>query len=284
MTTKNQFLFRQITVLGFWLLVFASACKKEEKKDTQLPPHEISVSLGESVVDIDGNVYATVIIGDQQWTAENLKTTRYANGDLLIYTEDEETWNELLFSILNHGAWCYYDNDSTHNKIYGKLYNWPAAEDSRNICPNGWRVPSDEDWHKLAKHLDPDAKLDSVAPNPFSPNIKTRINGVESKVAGGYLKATGNSSASTGLWDEPNKGATNKALFNAKPAGARLTTGNGGTRFQEMGRGAAFWTTTKGPDLPPPGSLFRILSFDFPYLEQRKIFPSSGMSIRCIKN
>lgn len=276
-----------IIVLAFVALIIQS-CKKEDEEDTLRSPHEIAVSLGESVVDIDGNVYTTVIIGDQQWTASNLTTTRYANGDSLRYVEDDEVWKDLLMPILKHGAWCYYQNDSTYNLEFGKLYNWSAVADERNLCPDGWRVPSDDDWHALARYLDPDAKIDSVALNPFSPNIKVRKDGIESKVAGGYLKLTANATNVEGLWKEPNEGASNKALFNAKPAGARMAIqsgpGAGGTRFSGLGEGAAFWTTTNAADLPPPGAHFRVLSYDFPYLEQRKIFYSSGMSVRCIKN
>jgi uncharacterized protein (TIGR02145 family) len=280
-TNPKNFKILSVTI-GLSLLVFASDCKKDNVEKSKIP-HNIEVSQGENIMDIDGNSYPTVIIGTQQWTAANLITTHYANGDSVLYVEDDEVWKDLVTPLLKQGAWCYYENDSTHNFEFGKLYNWSAVLDERNLCPDGWRAPSDDDWHTLAQYLDPDAKIDSVAFNPFSPNIKARKDGIESKVAGGYLKLTGNATNGDGLWREPNVGASNKALFNAKPAGARMVP-QGLPRFTALGEGAAFWTTTRAADLPPGGAHFRVLSYDFPYLEQRKIFFSSGMSVRCIKN
>jgi len=265
------------------------SCSKNDVVDDEIiVPHEIVIEIGVDVIDLDGNIYPTVIIGNQQWTAANLKTTRYANGDSLLYEEEDEVWKDLVSPLFNHGAWCYYDNDPAHNEVFGKLYNWPAAADERNLCPDGWRVPTDEDWHILAKYLDPHAKIDSITPNPFSPDIKMRVNGIESMEAGGYLKSTGNSTNGDGLWQEPNAGANNITLFNALPAGGRLIvqSGNGAgyPLFSELGRGAVFWSATQAANLPPPGAHFRVLSYDFPYLEQRKVFYSSGMSVRCVKN
>lgn len=271
-----------ITTAFLGSVIFLTSCNKDEVEKSEIP-HNIEVSQGEEISDIDGNSYPTVIIGTQQWTAANLSTTRYANGDSVNYVEDDEIWKDLVTPLLKQGAWCYYDNDTIHNEEFGKLYNWSAVADERNLCPDGWRAPSDDDWHTLARYLDPAAKIDSVAFNPFSPNIKARKDGIESKLAGGYLKLTGNSTNGDGLWKDPNVGATNKALFNAKPAGARMVT-QGIPRFTSLGEGAAFWTSTKAADLPPPGAHFRVLGFDIPNLEQRKIYYSSGMSVRCVKN
>jgi uncharacterized protein (TIGR02145 family) len=288
MTSKKPrftiFLIKSHTIALLLCMVLFVGCEigdeKEKEKETE---HTFLAIPSENLVDIDGNVYPTTIYGTQVWMAANLKTTRYANGDSILYVEEEIVWNDLLLSMLQQGAWCYYDNAPEYNEEYGKLYNWAAVTDERNLCPQGWRVPSDEEWHLLVRYLDPKAKIDSTALNPFSPNVKMRLFGIESKVAGGYLKSNG-----SGIWHEPNKNATNKALFNAKPAGGRMTIqaglGAGSTRFMDLGRGAAFWTSTQGPDLPPPGAIFRVLTFDSPYIEQRKIFNNSGMSVRCIKN
>jgi len=247
--------------------------------------HEIIVEMGESITDIDGNVYPTVHIGEQRWTTENLKTTRYANGDTVHHVPDDEEWLSMALGAphFDHGAWCYYNNEESNNADYGKLYNWHAAADERNLCPTGWRVPTDEDWHRLAKYLDVNAKIDSTWLG-----IIIRTNGIESEKAGGFLKSTGTLENGDGLWHSPNVGADNSTLFNATPSGGRMIIiASSGVYldFIELNRGAAYWTSTeRAIDAPPESAAhFRIVSFDTPYLEQRAVSKRSGFCVRCIK-
>jgi len=100
--------------------------------------------LSGTVTDIDGNVYQTIKIGDQWWMAENLKVTHYRNSDPIPHVTDGGTW-----SYLFTGAYCEYDNNPANVAIYGRLYNWYAVGDSRNIAPEGWHVPSDDEWKQL---------------------------------------------------------------------------------------------------------------------------------------
>jgi uncharacterized protein (TIGR02145 family) len=93
----------------------------------------------ETVTDIDGNVYHTVVIGSQTWMVENLKTTRYRNGDQIPYFPD----------IWGSGAYGIYKDDDKIKSIYGCLYNWYAVNDDRNIAPEGWHIPSDAEWEQL---------------------------------------------------------------------------------------------------------------------------------------
>ncbi len=92
-----------------------------------------------TVTDIDGNVYHTVTIGTQVWMVENLKTSRYRNGDNIPQIPDATEW-----AGLNTGAWCLYNSD--YNGVYGKLYNWYVVNDPRGLCPSGWHVPTATDW------------------------------------------------------------------------------------------------------------------------------------------
>jgi len=103
----------------------------------------------QSVTDIDGNVYRTVVIGDQHWMAENLKVTKYRNGDNIT-----DTTNNSLWSGNTSGAYGYY-NDSTANRdTYGMLYNGYAVDDiGYQICPQGWHVPSEIEFNTLKSHL-----------------------------------------------------------------------------------------------------------------------------------
>jgi len=98
----------------------------------------IIVSCGnifvKDVKDIDGNEYKTVKIGNQEWMAENLKVTKYRNGESI-----SDCW--------------VYDNDENNAITYGRLYSWAAVVDSRNIAPLGWHVPTDEEWTELEMYM-----------------------------------------------------------------------------------------------------------------------------------
>src|SRR5690606_1708196 len=89
-----------------------------------------------TVADIDGNTYQPVVIGEQVWMAEELRTSRYRDGSIIPNVTDVTGWINLTT-----GAWCNYDNNSDYDTIYGKLYNWHAAANP-NICPQGWHVPT----------------------------------------------------------------------------------------------------------------------------------------------
>jgi len=109
-----------------------------------------------TVTDIDGNNYKTIKIGNQTWMAENLRTTRYSNGDPIPYVNGYEEWDSLTT-----GAYCWYidsidiDDDGTkdygvsYKECAGNLYNFYVVEDTRNVCPTGWHVPSEAEWVEL---------------------------------------------------------------------------------------------------------------------------------------
>lgn len=101
-----------------------------------------------TVTDIDGNEYQTVQIGNQRWMAQNLRVTRYANGDDLPYLKDATEWSQT-----KEGAYCYYENITKYMETYGNLYNWYTVVDERGVCPKGWHVPDDTEWSVLEKYL-----------------------------------------------------------------------------------------------------------------------------------
>jgi len=103
---------------------------------------------GGTCVDYDGNIYQTVIIGNQEWMAENLKVTHYRNGDAIPNVTDNGTWTST-----SNGAYCVYNNTPANADTYGNLYNWYAVDDSRNIAPEGWHVPTDEEIKELEMAL-----------------------------------------------------------------------------------------------------------------------------------
>jgi uncharacterized protein (TIGR02145 family) len=164
---------------------------------------------GSGVTDIDGNTYQTIVINGQEWMAENLRTSRYANGDSIPNISNANEWNEDLTT----GAWAHYNNDSQFENPYGKHYNWFAAADPRNACPVGWHMPTYQEWAFLLLTLGGDG-------------------------SGGKLKSIGTIEAGTGLWYQPNLGADNSSGFNALPAGFI----GGGSEL--MGSWALFWTSS----------------------------------------
>ena len=200
----------------------------------------IQAIFKQGVSDIDGNFYKTIKIGTQWWMAENIRTTRYQNGDEIPNITDDQEWQNTSF-----GAWVYYNNDSQFNDIYGKLYNWFAASDSRNICPVGWDVPSDQDLNILANHL--------------------------GQNAGGKLKTTGFE-----YWNSPNSGATNESGFSALPSGGRSINGS----FSRMGERAYVWSSTESD---VENAFYRILEYNSGNFIRNDFRKKDGRPIRCLQ-
>ena len=180
----------------------------------------ITYNPGEIVKDYDNNDYETVIIGKQVWMKTNLRTTHFSNGDSIQTIADGTQW--YLTTNNSIAAWSPVGGDPSHDKLRGKLYNWYAVNDSRNICPSGYRVPSNNDWDSLVKYLDPNSDLSIV--------------GVQSRIAGAYLKDTLNN-----FWNWGNIGAANVTGFSARPAGIRGYYGN----YYGGGDGIFMWSSTE---------------------------------------
>lgn len=127
----------------------------------------LSFSTNITATDIDGNVYNTIKIGSQIWMAENLKVTHYRNGDAIPNVIGDQ-WGDLIT-----GAYCSYDNNEDNRSTYGLLYNWYAVDDSRNICPEGWHIPTMDEWETLAGtglELKEAGTAHWATPNMCSPN------------------------------------------------------------------------------------------------------------------
>lgn len=210
-----------------------------------------------TVTDIDGNVYQTITIGAQVWMAENLKVTRYRNGDAIPNITDDDSW-----SFSRNGGYCEYNNDIGNVSTYGRLYNWYAVVDSRNIAPDGWHVPTDEDWKQLEMHLGMSrAEADT-----------TGWRGAAIFNVGGKLKDTG-----TTYWLSPNEGATNESGFTALAGGCR----NAGANFNGVGTHAYFWSSTESNSQL---AWSRILFYNYRNVNRYNNVKVSGFSIRCVKD
>ena len=162
-------------------------------------------STNSQVTDVDGNVYKTLKIGEQEWMAENLNVSHYRNGDIIRQMQNDTEWTKFTT-----GGWCYYQNGSANVKTYGKLYNWYAVNDIRGLAPKGWHIASDKEWIQLIDYL-----------------------GGE-ETAGGKLKASI-------LWEIPNEDASNESGFSALPGGMRLYNGY----LFGIGYYACFWSSSE---------------------------------------
>jgi uncharacterized protein (TIGR02145 family) len=199
MKLKNRIWSCSMLVIGM-VLIFSYGCTKADV----MPADNTKTDL----VDKDGNVYTAVTIGTQVWMAENLKTTKYNNGDPI-----ETTTLDISNEIAPKYQWAYENNES-YAGTYGRLYTWYTATESRNICPTGWHVPTDGEWETLKLYLGGDS------------------------IAGAKLKEAG-----TAHWQTPNNGTTNEVGFTALPSGYRNYLGS----FVSIQVSSYLWSSSPNP-------------------------------------
>ncbi len=202
------------------------------------------------ITDIDGNVYKTLPIGNQIWMIENLKTTKYANGDPI----PDGTGVGDISGETDPKYWFAYDDDPNIPLLKGLLYTWHVVNDGRGLCPTGWHVPNTTEWNELIDLL----------------------GGFNNPEAAGKMKETGTLQEGTGLWFEPNVGATNASGFSARPAGLRGTMGSFGVNTSQ-----AYWWSSRSAN----SSLADVINVlhsggPGPQADDKKF----GHSVRCIKD
>ena len=206
------------------------------------------------LTDIDGNSYNTVTLGTNKWMKENLKTTKYSNGEL-IPNPNSSAW-----SGLTSAAWCYYDNNASNNAVYGKLYNFFVVEDTKNVCPTGWHVPTDAEWKALEMYLGM-TQIQADAELWRGTNQGSILSGTASLWQAGNLKSNAQFGTSG---------------FNAIPAGFRYISGV----FGYLGTASFFWTSTVTDG---SNSVVRNLYFENTDVLRYSDFKTGGRSIRCVK-
>ena len=187
----------------------------------------------------------TVTIGSQVWMTKNLNVDKFRNGDPIPQAKTDEEWANAGKN--KQPAWCYYDNDPANGDKYGKLYNWYAVNDPRGLAPEGWKIPSDEDWTLLTDHL-----------------------GGE-EVAGGKMKSTSG-------WAESGNG-TNESGFSGLPGG----TSYGDGTFGGIGNEGDWWSSVENST---SNAWFRALSFfnGAVYRFNDGYFMDGGFSVRCLRD
>lgn len=179
---------------------------------------------GNGITDIDSNEYPTIIYDGYEWSTKNLEVERYRNGDVIPQVQDPIEW-----ANLTTGAWCYYENNSANGTTYGKLYNYHAVNDSRELAPQGWHVATSGNYYRLRRFL-----------------IENGFNCTDNNTDN-YL---GKSVASKTLWSptgvSPNACSplngdledNNSSGFNGLPSGSRDSSGV----FNSITGAARWWT------------------------------------------
>jgi uncharacterized protein (TIGR02145 family) len=207
-------------------------------------PNTSSVEYGEGATDIDGNTYQSVIIGNQEWMAENLKTTKYSDGTAIPKVTGNTQWSDL-----STGAWCYYDNDSSQYEElnYGKLYNFYAVETDK-LCPTGWHVPTDGEWTVLTDYL----------------------------ATSGHTEAEGTALTATSGWDYDGNGTNNYGWLGL-PGGNRALYGD----FYDVGYNGYWWSSSKSNTYD---AWYSSLSYKNDIVYRSRYDKYYGFSVRCLKD
>jgi len=242
MRTENKFCIFHFAVVGFFLLLTIS-CSKSSSQPDILPTS-----------DVDGNVYNTVTIGSQVWMVENLNTTRYNNGDPIPTVTDNTQW-----ATLTSGALCTYNNVTPPNSYYGKLYNWFAVNDPRNIAPPGWHVATNEDWIELENFV----ASNSGASGSVAKILAAGIDWIIST----SVNAVGN-----------DLNINNISGFSGLPGGIR--SGIDGS-FSNFGLTGAWWSSSENN---VNTGWRHALNNNQSIVDKSNISKTYGFTVRCVKN
>lgn len=190
-----------------------------------------------------GKSYKETKIGKQIWMVENLNIDKFQNGDIIPQAKSKEEWEKAALN--QKPVWCYYDYDLSNKDTYGKLYNWYAIVDSRNLAPKGWEIPSYHNWSQLIEYL-----------------------GGEN-IAGSKMK-------SRNVWIENSK-ALDESKFSAYPSGVCNHDGT----FDLINNLGFWWSST---EFNHENAWVIYLSSKSNNATMHYYPKSLGLSVRCIKN
>ena len=203
-----------------------------------------------------GYDYATVLIGEQCWFAENLRNENYENGDPIPATLSDNEWTSTdagALSVYGEDAGCENlspdinaCNPSEALDEYGRLYNFFAVVDARGLCPSGWHIPSDEEWTVMTDGL------------------------------GGVFAAGGEMKTTYGWRDGGN--GTNSSGFSGLPGGLRWNNYLSNGNFYNGGELGYWWSSTPGGE----GGYGRDILYSQVDVHRNAYDANLGFSVRCI--
>lgn len=229
-------------ILTSCLILFCCAASAQQYDNEGMP-----------IRDVDGNVYRIIMTQSGVWMAENLKTFRLNDGTPLAYVSDNKNWEET-----RNPAYGWFKADVDYAETYGAIYNWHAVATGK-LCPEGWHVPTEEEWNDMLDYAGGNEKSGS---NPAK------------------LKETG-----TAHWKAPNEGATNEIHFTALPAGEINFF-----MFQDdFGSKTHWWTATEDlnnlePGQKPTNASIVGLSYNFKSKSLGTYPKEAALPVRCKKD
>jgi uncharacterized protein (TIGR02145 family) len=221
--------------------------------------HSCKKDVDNTIKDIDDNVYTSVTIGTQVWMVENLKTTKYRNGDLIGTTTPATL--DISTEATPKYQWAYEGNESNVN-TYGRLYTWYAVTDSRNVCPTGWHVPTDAEWTTLTDYL----TNNGYGYGGSGDNIAKSMAATSGWTTHGTLGNVGNDQASN-----------NSSGFTALPSGYRYFNGT----FDTFGSTGFWWSST---EYPTSNAYYRFLLYVYSTVGSYVVSKLDGFSVRCLRD
>ena len=250
MNKQGKLFISIVTIVGFLFIVIIGC---EEDNVDRREENEVPDGV---VMDIDGNSYETVRIGDQVWMAENLKTTKYNDSTEIPNIIDDDKWDDT-----DKGAFARYNNNTGNVQNCGFLYNAYTIE-THKLCPDGWHVPSDEEWKELEMELGMNrTNVDKVG-------IKRGID-EGSKLAG-----------NESLWypgELTNESVFGETGFKGYPGGVRVKSGG----FYSLGFNGCWWSST----VTSSGNVWiRKLRYSSTRVYRNNYHKGYGFSVRCVKD
>jgi uncharacterized protein (TIGR02145 family) len=203
-----------------------------------------------TLTDIQGNTYKSIVIGEQEWMAQNLATTKFNDGTAIPNETSNSAWE-----ALSTPAYCWYNNDeATYKADNGAIYNWYVVE-TGNLCPTDWHVPDENEWMDLIDFL-----------------------------GGADLAAIKLMEAGLIHWTNTNLNSTNESGFTALPSGQRWDDAGW---FDEMSISGHWWTSDtihydyySGDGSAPSIHIYS----DNSTIEINQYPIKIGHSVRCIKD
>ena len=213
-----------------------------------------------TLIDNDGHTYNYRKIGTQVWMTENLRTSKYRNGERISNLTLAADW-----SAATLGAWCYYNNDATLGRKYGKLYNWYAVADNRNIAPVGWHVATDEEWTTLENYL---------ITNGYNYNGSTSGDNYAKSLAATIDWATDSGTGTIGN----DLTINNRSGLSALPGGLRFD--NNGT-FYHVGLNGDWWSSTESST---NYAWYWSMYYNYSSVVRNDATKQHGFSVRCVRD
>lgn len=244
MTVKDSFIYNIRIVILSAAWAFMGSCVSIQEP-----------VLGDSIADVDGNVYRTVTLGTQTWMIDNLKTTRYNDNSPVALLVDSASWTSP-----EKAGYCWYNHSDSLAKAndYGALYNWPAVNTTK-LAPAGWHVPNVYEWKKMEAYV----------------AMYYYISGSLPKV---LASKTGWSASVVSASVGNDKTKNNSSEFDAKPAGFRTDST---AVFAKMNEQTYWWTSQKNDSV---NANYISISYNLATVEAGYKKYGNGFSVRCVKD